>query len=149
MDQRIRTSECADDLDHYLGVSSSAGFGAGVLTRQLLMRHLWRDFAPSNRAVLLQLTQAFKLVRPITDTDTFLVPAMLPRGDALPKEYITPVWWRPAKASVAAVMQESSRKAEMRVVYKVLGGRLPFGFMTELQVSLAQTLSAKGLGFRV
>ena len=42
-------------------------------------------------------------------------------------------------------MQKSNRKAkaEMRVVYKVLGGRLPFGFMNELQVSLAQTLSAQ------
>jgi len=83
--------------------------------------------------------KAFKLLRPLGDSNTFLVPAMLPR-QALPEEYVTPHWWCPSKASAAAVMhvEHVVRPAEMRIMYKVLGGRLPFGFMSELQVRLSQ-----------
>jgi len=67
---------------------------------------------------------------------------MLPKSE-LPTEYVTPYWWCPSKATLAAIMhvEQSVRRAEMRIMYKVLGGRLPFGFMSELQVSLAQTES--------
>jgi len=61
---------------------------------------------------------------------------MLPRSE-LPPEYTTPQWWRPSKASGAAVMQaDTTVRAEMRIVYEVLGGSLPSGCMSELQVSL-------------
>ena len=141
MDTRIRRSPDGQEaLDRFLG--STQGYGSGIVTRSLLTRHLWRDFAPRDHEVLLQLMQAFKLLRPLAETNTFLVPAMLPNSE-LPAEYVTPHWWCPSKASAAAVMrvEDVSRRAEMRVMYKVLGGRLPFGFISELQVSLAQTES--------
>jgi hypothetical protein len=82
--------------------------------------------------------KAFKLLRPLpfAEAETFLVPAMLPRRE-LPPEYTTPQWWCPSKASGAAVVRaDMTARAEMRIVYEVLGGSLPFGFMSELQVSL-------------
>ena len=81
--------------------------------------------------------EAFKLLRPLPLAEqTYLVPAMLPRSE-LPPEYTTPLWWCPSKASGAAVVcADMAVRAEMRIVYEVLGGSLPFGFMSELQVSL-------------
>ena len=45
------------------------------------------------------------------------------------------------KADAAARIEEDGthRPAAVRVKYEVLGGQLPFGFMGELQVSLAQS----------
>ena len=110
-----------------------------MLTRRLLTRHLWRKFKRGDHEVLLELMQAFKLLRPLGDDSTFLVPAMLRRELPLPDTYVSPHWWRPLKASSAAAMHVGSTatRAEMRVEYQVLGGRLPFSFMSELQVSLA------------
>jgi len=104
------------------------------------MRHLWCHLNARHHTLLLELMKAFKLLRPLADTETFLVPAMLPRQQ-LPDEYVTPHWWRPAKASNTAIMHisDEAHRAEMRIMYKVLGGRLPFGFMSELQVRLAQS----------
>ena len=51
MDVRVRGSSDGGDLERYLG--SEASRASGVLTKQLLTRHLWRDFAPGNREVLL------------------------------------------------------------------------------------------------
>jgi len=141
MDAIIRRSDQGrESLDRFLGTSE--GYGSGVVTRQLLTQHLWRDFIRKDHEVLLQLMQAFKLLRPLAETKTYLVPAMLPKSE-LPTEYVTPYWWCPSKATLAAIMhvEQSVRRAEMRIMYKVLGGRLPFGFMSELQVSLAQTES--------
>ena len=48
--------------------------------------------------------------------------------------------WCPEKAMNAADMQADSEPPEieaMKVAYEVLGDRLPFSFMSELQVSLA------------
>jgi len=64
--------------------------GSGVLTRQLL-RHLWRHLNPQHHTLLLELMKAFKLLRPLADTETFLVPAMLPRQQ-LPDEYMMTDW---------------------------------------------------------
>ena len=139
MDTLIRVNaDDAEALDRFLGTEETHG-SSGVLTRQLLIRHLWRDIDPTHRDRLLDLMTAFKLLRPLADTKTFLVPAMLPR-QKLPEEYVTPDWWRPSKAGAAAVMhvEHVARPAEMRIMYKVLGGRLPFGFFSELQVRLSQ-----------
>jgi hypothetical protein len=107
-----------------------------VLTRQVLvLDSLWRDFQPSDRIVMLQLMKAFKLVRQLSGEEKFLVPAMLPRGE-LPAEYLSPYWWRPAKARACA-WTRPGRRAEMRMMYKVRGSRLPLGFKNELQVRLA------------
>ena len=64
---------------------------------------------------------------------------MLPKDQELPAEYLTPQWWRPSRAGAAATLRDhdSACKAEMRVEYRVRGGRLPFGFMNELQVSIS------------
>jgi len=123
-------------LDRFLGTANT--HSSGVLTRQLLT-HLWRHLNPRHHTLLLELMTAFKLLRPLGDSNTFLVPAMLPR-QALPEEYVTPHWWCPSKAGGAAVMhvEHVARPAEMRIMYKVLGGRLPLGFMSELQVRLSQ-----------
>jgi len=102
MDTRIRRSpDGQETLDRFLG--SAQAYGSGIVTRSLLTRHLWRDFAPRDHEVLLQLMQAFKLLRPLAETNTVLVPAMLPKSE-LPAEYVTPHWWCPSKASAAAVM---------------------------------------------
>jgi len=135
LDARIRqNADNAEALNRFLGTQQA--LGSGVLTLQLLT-HLWRHVNPRHHALLLELMMAFKLLRPL-DTDTFLVPAMLPRR-ALPDEYVMPDWWRPSKAAAVAVMHVENvvRPAEMRIMYKVLGGHLPFGFMSELQVRLA------------
>ena len=137
LDVRIRQNAGnGEALDQFLGTEKK--HGSGVLTRQLLT-HLWRHLNPRQHTLLLELMTAFKLLRPLGDKDTFLVPAMLPR-QALPEEYVTPHWWCPSKAGGAAVMhvEHVVGPAEMRVMYKVLGGRLPFGFMSELQVRLSQ-----------
>ena len=65
---------------------------------------------------------------------------MLPTT-SLPPEFLAPDWWRPSKADAAARIEEDGahRPAAVRVMYEVLGGQLPFGFMGELQVSLAQS----------
>ena len=91
-----------------------------------------------NREVLLQLMTAFKLVRPLADADTFLVPAMLPQCE-LPPEYVSPHWWCPSKAcgAAAALVQDPARRAEMRIEYTAQGSSLPFGFFNELQVRLS------------
>ena len=69
MDVRVRGSSDGGDLERYL--CSEASRASGVLTKQLLTRHLWWDFAPGNREVLLQLMMAFKLVHPLADADIF------------------------------------------------------------------------------
>jgi len=134
LDVRIRQDAGnGDALDRFLGTHEI--HGSGVLTRQLL-RHLWRHLNPQHHTVLLELMKAFRLLRQLLDTETFLVPAMLSRR-ALPVEYVTPDWWRPSKAAAVAVVHENeTHRAEMRIKYKVLGGRLPFGFFSELQVHL-------------
>jgi len=137
LDTRIQQDpDNAEALARFLGTHEA--HGSGVLTRQLL-RHLWRHLNPQHHRVLLELMKVFSLLRPLADKDTFLVPAMLPRR-ALPDEYITPDWWCPSQATAVADMevQDVVRRAEMRIMYKVLGGQLPFGFMSELQVRLAQ-----------
>ena len=105
MDVRVRGSSDGGDLERYL--CSEASRASGVLTKQLLTRHLWWDFAPGNREVLLQLMMAFKLVHPLADADTFLVPAMLPQCE-LPPEYVSPHWWCPSRAygTFAALVQD-------------------------------------------
>jgi hypothetical protein len=70
--------------------------------------------------------------------ERYVVPAMLP-NKGLPDEYVIPQWWCPARAEVSALVEPASGEkvgAAMRVIYEVVGGRLPFSFMTELQVSL-------------
>jgi len=95
---------------------------------------------------MLELLKGFKLLWVLgapcdAKLERYVVPAMLP-NQALPPEYITPEWWCPEQSANAADMQDNSEPpetaaAEMRVVYKVLSGRLPFPFMSELQVSMA------------
>ena len=95
--------------------------------------------------VLLKLMEAFKLLRPLqsVDVEKYLVPAMLVT-DKLPREYVEPKWWCPSFASDFAEMSvdDTSKRAEMRIIYQVLCGRLPFGCMSELQVSLAQQVQS-------
>jgi len=137
LDVRIRQNASnGEALDRFLGTHEA--HGSGVLTRQLLTQ-VWRHLNPQYHMLLLELMKVFMLLRPLADKDFFLVPAMLPQR-ALPDEYVTPDWWRPAKAANVAVMkvQGVSHRAEMRIMYKVLCGRFPFGFMSELQVRLAQ-----------
>jgi len=123
-------------LDKFLGTRKQ--HGAGVLSRRLLTQMLGK-LKPGGHTLLLKLMTSFKLLCPLGDSNTFMVPAMLPR-QALPEEYILPNWWRPSQAGGAAVMhvEQAVRPAEMRIMYKVLGGRLPFGFMSELQVRISQ-----------
>jgi len=139
LDEKIRRNiDNGQALDRFLGTKTNS---SGVLTKQFLT-HLWQHLKLKSRhhTVLLELTKAFTLLCPLADKNTFLVPAMLPRR-ALPDEYVMPDWWRPSKAAAVAVMQvdDVARRAEMRIMYKVLAGRLPFGFISELQVCLAQT----------
>jgi len=75
MDTRIRQNAYdSEALDRFLGTQQI--YGSGVLTRQLLTRHLWRHLNPRHHTLLLELMTAFKLLRPLADKDTFLVPAM-------------------------------------------------------------------------
>ena len=76
-DARIRQSVAnGEALDRFLGTENT--HGSGVLTRQLL-RHLWRHLNPQHHTLLLELMKAFNLLRPLADTETFLVPAKFPR----------------------------------------------------------------------
>ena len=54
---------------------------------------------------------------------------------------VTPDWWCPSTASATAIMhvEDVACPAKMRIMYQMLGGRLPFGFTSELQVCLAKT----------
>jgi hypothetical protein len=142
---RRRSADGGAALDRFLGCGE--GHGSGVLPRQLLTRHLWRDFKARDHEVLLQLMKAFKLLKllPLAEAEAFLVPAMLPRSE-LPPEYTDPQWWCPSKASrAAAVWADMTARAEMRIVYEVLGGSLPFGFMSKLQVSLVALAQSKSV----
>jgi hypothetical protein len=73
--------------------------------------------------------------------ERYVVPAMLPNKN-LPDEYVMPQWWCPEKATASAAIKRVEREAgnsgqaAMRVMYEVVGGRLPFAFMPELQVAL-------------
>jgi hypothetical protein len=94
---------------------------------------------------MLELMSAFKLLRGLGSSgrgacERYIVPAMLP-NIALPDEYVKPQWWCPSRAASAAVVRgelarDEAAQAARRVVYEMVGGRLPFSFMTELQVSL-------------
>ena len=95
---------------------------------------------------MLELMKGFKLLRELGkpgDDERYVVPAMLPTGN-LPPEFLEPRWWRPSRANAAARIEEGGahRPAAVRVMYEVVGGQLPFGFMGELQVSLAQSEEA-------
>jgi len=139
LDKRIRLDHGTSELlDSFLGIGNGKTHSSGVLTRHLLT-HLWRNLNLNDHPVLEELMKAFLLLCPLEEKGTFLVPAMLPQC-ALPDEYVTPNWWNPSKAATVAVMQvrEVTHRAEMRITYKVLGGQLPFGFISELQVRLAQ-----------
>jgi small ubiquitin-related modifier len=141
MDKRIRNQKDLKDL-----------FTRGVLTGYLL-NELWTfdkcSFTPQDRKLLLEVMKGFKLLRLLGPPgppgnairERYVVPAMLPNHE-LPDTYVTPEWWRPEKADGAAGFadaqsQASGLGASMRVMYEVVGGRLPFSFMSKLQVSLA------------
>jgi hypothetical protein len=104
---------------------------------------LWTlgKFKRQEHDLLLDVMKGFKLLRLLHSPGDarqakYVVPAMLPTSE-LPPEYTDPHWWCPSKASGAAVMQaDTTVRAEMRIVYEVLGGSLPSGCMSELQVSL-------------
>ena len=75
--------------------------------------------------------------------ERYVVPAMLPsRG--LPGEYVKLQWWCLARAERAAIVRivraapasPHTPPAAVRVMYEVVAVRLPFAFVTELQVSL-------------
>jgi hypothetical protein len=97
--------------------------------------HLWRDIDPQDHRVLVQLMMVFNLVRPLQSVDEkkYLMPAMLVT-DKLPLEVVEPKWWCPSFVSDVAEMSvdDASKRNELRIIYQVLGGRLPFGFMSEL-----------------
>ena len=122
----------------------------GELTGRLL-REVWglAKISPSDQRLMLEVMKAFRLLRVLGESgdaqgERYVVPAMLPQ-EALPAEYVAPHWWCPAKAIDAAGVSDEHLNADastapvaaMRVVYEVVGGRLPFSFMSELQVSLA------------
>jgi GTPase SAR1 family protein len=139
MDDRIRGTNLKDDLDLLLV--------RGELTRSLLAE-LWAKFKfkAQDQRLMLELMKGFKLLRELGkpgDDERYVVPAMLPTGN-LPPEFLEPRWWRPSRANAAARIEEDGahRPAAVRVMYEVLGGQLPFGFMGELQVSLAQSEEA-------
>ena len=147
MDVLIRRNESAKaELDKYLGLT---GAGAGVVSKQLLTHQLWKNIPKGYHGLLLELLKGFKLLRILSDhgttSETLLVPAMISK-DQLPLDFVGP-WWYPPKFNNAAGMKDEdgiTRLAGMRVVYKVLTGRLPFSFMTDLQVSLSQLPSGIG-----
>ncbi len=56
---RRRSADGGAALDRFLGCGE--GHGLGVLQRQHLTRHLWRDFKAGDHEVLLQLMNAFLL----------------------------------------------------------------------------------------
>ena len=139
MDERIRRTPLKDDLDLLLD--------RGELT-QCLLTELWAQFKfkAQDQRLMLELMKCFKLLRELGkpgDDERYVVPAMLPTGN-LPPEFLEPRWWRPSRANAAARIEEDDahRLAAVRVMYEVVGGQLPFGFMGELQVSLAQSEEA-------
>jgi len=139
MDDRIRGTTLKDDLDLLLD--------RGELTRSLLAE-LWAQFKfkAQDQRLMLELMKGFKLLRELGkpgEDERYVVPAMLPTGN-LPPEFLAPRWWRPSRAKAADRIEEEGahRPAAVRVMYEVLGGQLPFGFMGELQVSLAQSEEA-------
>jgi hypothetical protein len=132
-------------LDRYLG--HNEGHGAGEMSEHLL-KQLWQDIDLEHHNVLLELMEAFKLLRPLQSVDgeksqKYLVPAMLVT-DKLPQQYVEPQWWCPSFVSDVAEMSvdDTSKQVEMRIIYQVLGGRLPFACMSELQVSLTQQVES-------
>jgi len=133
MDANIRkiSNVYRKDLDEFLH--------CGQLTNSLLTQ-LWTQggIEKQHHSGLVDLLKTFNLMRFLWGTssrETFLVPAMLPR-QALPAIYMRPQWWNPSEANDSAFLH-FERPARMRIVYEVLGGRLPMSFMCELQVRLA------------
>jgi len=139
MDDRIRGTTLVNDLDLLLD--------RGELTQSLLAE-LWAQFKfkAQDQRLMLELMKGFKLLRELGkpgEVERYVVPAMLPTGNLAP-EFLEPHWWRPSRANAADRIEEdgTQRPAAVRVMYEVLGGQLPFGFMGELQVSLAQSEEA-------
>jgi Leucine-rich repeat (LRR) protein/uncharacterized caspase-like protein/GTPase SAR1 family protein len=139
MDDRIRGTTLGEDLDLLLD--------RGELKRSLLAE-LWAKFKfkPQDQRLMLELMKDFKLLRDLGNNgedERYVVPAMLPTRN-LPPEFLEPRWWHPSRANAAARIEEDGthRPAAVRVMYQVLGGQLPFSFMGELQVSLAQSEEA-------
>jgi hypothetical protein len=57
------------------------------------------------------------------------------RNKGLPDEYVMPLWWYPTRSEESVLVEPTSgdtSPAAMRVMYDVVGGSLPFAFMTEL-----------------
>ena len=124
-DKRIRNQRDLEDL-----------FKKGELTGSMLTE-LWTcakcSFTPQDRTLLGPPGDAMRM--------RYVVPAMLPNHE-LPDKYVTPEWWCPEKADEAAGFDDVQAKvpglgASIRVMYEVVGGQLPFSFMSKLQVSLA------------
>ena len=134
LDARIRGTPLQRDLEGLLE--------RGEVTRSLL-NELWNHLPSRDRELMLEVMTDFKLLRGLGGSgrgmfERYVVPAMLP-NKGLPDEYVIPQWWCPARAEVSALVEPASGEklaAAMRVMYEVVGGRLPFAFMTELQVSL-------------
>jgi hypothetical protein len=146
LDARIRGTTLERDLEDLLE--------RGEVTQRLLTE-LWKHMSSRDRELVLELMTQFRLLRGLGASgsgmsERFVVPAMLPNS-GLPDEYVKPEWWAPARAaeSAAAVRVEpaagESSTAAMRVMYEVVGGRLPYAFMTELQVSLSTSLVLQDL----
>ena len=139
MDDRIRGTTLGEDLDLLLDT--------GELTRSLLAE-LWAKFKfkRQDQELMLDLMKDFKLLRKLGNNgkdERYVVPAMLPTRN-LPPKFLEPRWWQPSRANAAARIEEDGahRPAAFRIMYQVLGGQLPFSFMAELQVSLAQSEEA-------
>ena len=139
MDDRIRGTTLGEDLDLLLDT--------GELTRSLLAE-LWAKFKfkRQDQELMLELMKDFKLLRKLGNNgkdERYVVPAMLPTRN-LPPKFLEPRWWQPSRANAAARIEEDGahRPAAFRIMYQVLGGQLPFSFMAELQVSLAQSEEA-------
>jgi hypothetical protein len=116
----------------------------GEATRSLLTE-LWGKNSSRDRELMLELMTAFKLLRRLGGSgrgmcERYVVPAMLPNRGLL-DEYVKPQWWCPTRAECAAIVRAGRASphtppAAVRVMYEVVGGRLPFAFVTELQVPL-------------
>jgi GTPase SAR1 family protein len=137
MDVQIRGTPLRSDLEGLLD--------RGEATRSLLTE-LWGKHSSRDRELMLELMKGFKLLRELGGSgggmcERYIVPAMLPNRN-LPDEYVMPQWWCPEKATASAAIKRVEREAgnsgqaAMRVMYEVVGGRLPFAFMSELQVAL-------------
>jgi hypothetical protein len=137
MDAQIRQTSLGNDLDRL--------FKRGELSSTLL-KELWAKFKVHDQTLMLELMKGFKLLRRLYapgEDERYVVPAMLPTGN-LPQKFLEPHWWCPSSANAAGRIEEDGelRPAAVRVMYEVFGGQLPFGFMGELQVSLAQSEEA-------